>query len=145
MQPTKVLLVEDNPQDEQLTLRTLRRLVCDLDVDVARDGAEALDYLWRRGPFAGLSGQALPGLVLLDIRLPKLSGIDVLARMRTNETTCALPVVMLTSSDEQEDIRQSYAHGANSYVCKPIGAEEFSAAVSRLALYWLTLNRVPEV
>lgn len=139
----KILLVEDNPQDEKLTLRALQKLQVVNEIDVVRDGSEALDYLWRRGAYANRVGQALPAVVLLDIKLPKLSGIDVLMQLRNDETTHTLPVVMLTSSDEEQDIADSYRNGANSYVRKPVNAGEFAEAVARLGLYWLALNELP--
>lgn len=139
----KILLVEDNPQDEKLTLRALQKLQVVNEVDVVRDGAEALDYLWCRGAYADRAGKALPAVVLLDIKLPKLSGLDVLMQLRSEETTRTLPVVMLTSSDEEQDIVDSYRNGANSYVRKPVNAGEFADAVARLGLYWLALNEIP--
>jgi CheY-like chemotaxis protein len=143
MDRRKVLLVEDNPQDEKLTLRALRKLRLANEIVVVRDGAEALDFLFSRGPYADPAGQVLPAVVLLDINLPKLSGIDVLAQLRAQPATRTLPVVMLTSSDEERDIIDSYRHGANSYVRKPVDAGEFAKAVAELGLYWLALNEPP--
>ena len=143
MEQRKVLLVEDNPQDEKLTLRALRKLNLANEIDVVRDGAEALDYLWRRNAFAELRDEPLPAVVLLDIKLPKLSGIDVLGELRAHDATRILPVVMLTSSDEDRDMIASYRNGANSYVRKPVDAGEFAAAVGQLGVYWLALNELP--
>ncbi len=139
----KILLVEDNPQDEKLTLRALRRINIANGVDVVRDGAEALDYLLRRKAFSGLAGQPMPAVVLLDIKLPKMSGLEVLAALRQQEQTRNLPVVMLTSSNEDSDVLQSYRSGANSFVRKPVEAGEFTEAVARLGLYWMVLNEPP--
>ena len=143
MDSRKVLLVEDNPQDEKLTLRALRNIHVANDIDVVRDGAEALDYLLQRGAHADKAGQPLPAVVLLDIKLPKMDGIEVLAAIRADEALRTVPVVMLTSSDEDRDVIRSYMHGANSYVRKPVDAGEFSRAVAQLGLYWLILNEPP--
>lgn len=143
MDRRKVLLVEDNPQDEKLTLRALRKLQLANEIDVVRDGVEALDYLWSRGAYEGRDGHALPAVVLLDIKLPMLSGIDVLTQLRGDARTQTLPVVMLTSSDEDRDIVDSYRNGANSYVRKPVEAGEFAKAVAQLGIYWLALNELP--
>lgn len=143
MDRRRVLLVEDNPQDERLTLRALRKLQLANEIDVVRDGAEALDYLYGTGAHAERAGQPLPAVVLLDIKLPKLSGIEVLARLRAESSTQTLPVVMLTSSDEDRDIVDSYRNGANSYVRKPVDAGEFVKTVAQLGLYWLALNELP--
>lgn len=143
MDRRKVLLVEDNPQDEKLTLRALRQLNLGNGIDVVRDGDEALAYLLRRGAFALLASDPLPAVVLLDLKLPKLGGLDVLAALRAEEATRALPVVILTSSDDEHDVLQSYLGGANSYVRKPVDPGEFARAVAQLGLYWLILNEVP--
>lgn len=134
MEPKKVLLVEDNADDEHLTLRAMRSSEVQNVVQVARDGAEALDVLF--GPES-----TVPDMVLLDLKLPKVSGIDVLAKIRENERTRTLPVVVLTSSDEERDISECYMRGANSYVTKPVDFEEFIEAVRQVGLYWLTMNR----
>lgn len=139
----KILLVEDNPQDEKLTLRALRRINIANSIDVVRDGAEALDYLFRRKAYTGLAGQPMPAVVLLDIKLPKMSGLEVLAALRQHEPTRNLPVVMLTSSNEDSDVLHSYRSGANSYVRKPVEAGEFTEAVARVGLYWMVLNEPP--
>ena len=135
-----ILLVEDNPQDEMLTLRALRRANSASRVDVARDGQQALDYLFREGDFAGREGPALPAVVLLDIGLPRFSGLEVLQRLRADSRTALLPVVMLTSSDEQRDRLQSYQNGCNSFIRKPVDSSEFSEAVTALGVYWLSQN-----
>lgn len=136
----KLLLVEDDPQDERLTLRALGSVQQAQHVDVVRDGAAALDYLFRRNAFSGLDGQPLPAVVLLDIKLPKLSGLEVLERLRGGSGTRTLPVVMLSSSDARRDIQQSYQLGANSYVRKPVDARAFVHTIAELGIYWLGIN-----
>jgi len=138
-----VLLVEDNLQDEMLALRALRKANLANRVDVARDGQQALDYLFRAGEFADRPGPDLPAVVLLDISLPRLSGLEVLARLRADPRTKLLPVVILTSSDEERDRLQSYQSGANSFVRKPLDFAEFAETVVRLGLYWLATNEPP--
>lgn len=138
-----ILLVEDNPQDEMLTLRALRRANVANRIDVARDGQQALDYLFQEGEFAHRSGPALPTVVLLDIGLPRLSGLEVLARLRAAPRTALLPVVILTSSDEEQDRLRSYEIGANSFVRKPVDFAEFAETVARLGVYWLATNEPP--
>lgn len=138
-----ILLVEDNPQDEMLILRALRKINLVNTVDVARDGQQALDYLFAEGEFAGRVGAPLPTVVLLDISLPRLSGLQVLERLRADERTALLPVVMLTSSDESEDRLSSYRKGANSFVRKPLDFSEFAETVARLGAYWLVTNEPP--
>jgi len=135
-----ILLVEDNPMDEELTLRALKRSKILNPVVVARDGVAALDYLFARGLHAGRSNADLPQLVLLDLKLPKLDGLEVLKEVRHNELTKLLPVVILTSSIEEDDVARGYSLGANSYVRKPVDFEHFSEAVRQLGLYWLVLN-----
>jgi two-component system response regulator len=131
-----ILLVEDNPDDEALTLRALRKNNIPNDVTVARDGAEALDILF---PGDGAGGM-LPGLILLDLKLPKVDGLEVLRRLRADPRTEIVPVVVLTSSKEQEDVLDSYHSGANGYVRKPVNFADFSEAVSTLGMFWLLLN-----
>lgn len=138
-----ILLVEDNPDDEALTMRALKRGNIVNDVVVAHDGAEALDYLFGSGPYAGRDADDTPAVVLLDLKLPKLDGIDVLERMREHRSTRYVPVVVLTSSSEDEDVIKSYRSGANSYVRKPVAFADFTAAVSQLGVYWVLLNRAP--
>lgn len=139
----KILLVEDNPDDEVLTLRALRTHNIANDIDVARDGAEALDYLFSRGQYKSKATEPLPQLVLLDLKLPKVDGLEVLKEIRNNDRTRLLPVVVLTSSVEEQDIVSSYSLGANSYIRKPVDFEQFVEAVHQLGLYWLVLNEGP--
>jgi CheY-like chemotaxis protein len=140
-----ILLVEDNPDDELLILRALRRMHVGNAVDVARDGQQALDYLFAEGEFASRRDLPLPSVVLLDIGLPRLSGLEVLARLRADERTRFLPVVILTTSDEARDRVQSYQHGANSFVRKPLDPTEFFETVSRVGVYWVATNQPPGV
>lgn len=135
-----ILLVEDNAQDEMLALRALRKAHVANRIDVVRDGQQALDYLFRSGEFAEREGPDLPTVVLLDIGLPRLTGLEVLQRLRADERTRLLPVVMLTSSDEDADRLASYENGANSFVRKPLSFGEFAETVARLGVYWLALN-----
>jgi two-component system response regulator len=138
-----ILLVEDNPDDEALTLRALKKSGIANEVDVVRDGPEALDYLFRTGPYAGRDPAALPNIVLLDLNLPKIGGIDVLRRIRGDAHTRLLPVVILTSSREDRDVIESYELGANSYIVKPVDFVQFAEAVRQLGLYWLVVNQSP--
>jgi len=139
----EILLVEDNPDDVELTLRAFRKSKIANEVVVARDGVEALDYLFATGPHAGRDNSSLPQLVLLDLKLPRLDGLQVLERIRANLKTKLLPVVILTSSTEQPDLLTGYTLGANSYIRKPVDFQEFLVAVRRLGLYWLLLNQPP--
>lgn len=140
----KILLVEDNPDDEILALRALRaNRVMTEEVIIVRDGVEALDYLHCRGRFAGREVQDIPGLILLDLKLPRLGGLEVLRRIRADEAYALIPVVVLTSSDEERDLIESYELGANSYVRKPLEFKEFVDAVGQLNLYWMLLNEAP--
>ncbi len=143
MNAKTILLVEDNPQDEMLTLRALRHANLANRVDVARDGQQALDYLFRKGEFVDREGPDLPTVMLLDIGLPRLSGLEVLERLRADTRTALLPVVILTSSDEEQDRLKSYMHGANSFVRKPVDFAEFAEMVARLGVYWLATNEPP--
>jgi two-component system response regulator len=138
-----ILLVEDNPDDEELTLRAFRKNNIKNDVVVVRDGVEALDYLFATGKYAGRDAAELPQVTLLDLNLPKLSGLEVLRRIREHERTRALPVVILTSSREERDLVEGYRLGCNSYVRKPVNFESFVEASRQLGLYWLLLNEVP--
>lgn len=138
-----ILLVEDNRQDELLVLRSLKKVNLANQVDVVRDGQQALDYLFREGEFADRSGPELPTAVLLDVNLPRVNGLEVLERLRADERTRHLPVVILTSSDEERDRLKSYQYGANSFVRKPLDFAEFAEAVARLGVYWLALNVPP--
>ena len=142
MENKVILLVEDNPRDEALTLRALKKSnVCN-DVIVARDGVEALDYLFGTGKYAGRDMHDMPQLILLDLKLPKVDGLQVLRKIREDEHTRRLPVVIFTSSSEEEDMIKSYELGANSYVRKPVDFEQFLEATRQLGLYWLVLNQV---
>ena len=143
MREGTILLVEDNPDDEALTLRALRKNNISNQVVVARDGVEALDYLFSRGAYAGRELSGMPVVVLLDLKLPRLDGLEVLRSLRADERTRLLPVVVLTSSREQQDQIDSYSRGANSYVRKPVDFLEFTEAVRQLGLYWLLLNEPP--
>jgi CheY-like chemotaxis protein len=138
-----LLLVEDNPNDEALTLRALAKADVACRVVVVRDGVEALDYLLARGGYADRDPADLPTVVLLDIRMPRLDGMEVLERLRDNERTRLLPVVVLTSSDEEGDRRRSYRLGANSYVCKPVALAALTDAVQQVGVYWLRHNQPP--
>ncbi len=138
-----ILLVEDDPKDEALTLRALRKSNIRNGVVVVRDGAEALDYLSARGAHAGRDPGALPAVVLLDLKLPKIDGLEVLRRIRAEERTKLLRVVILTSSQEERDLLEGYSSGCNSYVRKPVDFNEFAEAVRQLGLYWLILNVGP--
>jgi two-component system response regulator len=137
MSNRKILLVEDNPDDEMLCLRALKKNNITNEIVVARDGAEALDYLFTQN--AGATD--LPHLVLLDLKLPKVNGLQVLQRVRASPRTKLMPVVVLTTSIEEQDLVESYRHGANSYIRKPVDFAEFMEAVRHLGLYWLLLNR----
>jgi CheY-like chemotaxis protein len=143
MTTSPILLVEDNSDDEALTLRALKKNNIHNEVVVARDGVEALDYLFGTGPHAGRDLAIMPQVILLDLKLPKLDGLQVLQRLRTDERTRLLPVVILTSSKEQQDLVNGYSLGANSYVRKPIDFTQFVEAVRQLGLYWLILNEMP--
>ena len=138
-----ILLVEDNPDDEILTLRALRRANVGNDIVVARDGVEALDYLFGTGGHAGRDTRELPHVMLLDLKLPRIDGLEVLRRVRADDRTRVLPVVILTSSIEERDRIEGYRLGANSYVQKPVDFTEFVEAVRQLGLYWLLLNQPP--
>ena len=142
MESKVILLVEDNPRDEALTLRALKKSNIVNDVVVARDGVEALDYLFGTGAHAGRDTSDMPQLILLDLKLPKVDGMQVLRRMREDERTRRLPVVVFTSSSEEEDLINSYNLGANSYVRKPVDFEQFLEAAKQLGLYWLVLNLI---
>lgn len=143
MEDRKILLVEDNPDDEALTLRALRKNNVRNDVVVVRDGAEALEYLFATGAHASREATAMLALILLDLKLPKVDGLEVLRRIRADERTKLLPVVILTSSTEEQDLINGYSLGANSYVRKPVDFVEFTRAVQQLGLYWLLLNEPP--
>jgi len=141
MSKKAILLVEDNPDDEELTLRSLKQSNILNDVVVVRDGVEALDYLYGSGSYADRDTTVTPAIILLDLKLPRLNGIEVLQRIRAEPATKLTPVVVLTSSSEEEDVVASYTMGANSYVRKPVKFPQFAAAVKQLGLYWLLLNQ----
>lgn len=141
MEEQVILLVEDNKSDEELTLMALRKSNIINRIDIVRDGAEALDYLFARGTFSNRNSNHLPKVILLDLNLPKIGGIEVLNQIRANEKTKLIPVVILTSSKQDKDLIAGYSGGANSYVVKPVDFNQFSAAIQQLGLYWLILNQ----
>ncbi len=138
-----ILLVEDNPDDVELTLRALKKNNIRNEIVVARDGAEALDYLLGEGAYAGRDRAIMPAVILLDLKLPRVDGLEVLQRIRSEERTKLLPVVILTSSKEEKDLISGYKLGANSYIRKPVDFNQFIEAVRQLGLYWLILNEPP--
>jgi two-component system, response regulator len=138
-----ILLVEDNPGDEALTLRAFKKINQSVQITVVRDGAEALDFIFCKGVYKDRDPRDFPQLILMDMNLPKLNGIEVLRRIRADEHTQTVPVIMLTSSREEQDLIDSYRSGANSYVRKPIDYDQFLEAVRQLNLYWLILNEPP--
>lgn len=138
-----ILLVEDNKDDEDLTLRALRKGNISNEIVVVRDGAEALEYLFAEGAYAGRDVNHRPQVVLLDLKLPKVNGLEVLQKLRESDATKTLPVVILTSSREEKDLVNGYKLGANSYICKPVDMNQFSLAIQQLGLYWLVLNELP--
>lgn len=140
---TEILLVEDNPNDAELTLRTLHKHNLANNVEWVKDGEAALDFLFRRGAYADRNDNDTLKLVLLDLRLPKVDGIEVLQQIRSHEETRMLPVVVLTSSKEDRDLLATYQLGVNSYVAKPVAFEEFARTVAELGMYWLLVNKIP--
>lgn len=139
----EILIVEDNPYDLEMTLRGLSKAQIVNRIHVARDGEEALDFIFCQGPHAGRRIEDSPKVVLLDLKLPKIDGLEVLARIKADERTHNLPVVMLTSSQEQSDLVRSYQLGVNSYIVKPVNFESFVRAVQELGMYWVLLNQKP--
>ncbi len=135
-----ILLVEDNPDDEALTVRALSRHGPRHHLQIVRDGVEALDYLFGTGEYAGRDWRAMPTVILLDLKLPRIDGLEVLRRIRADERTRAQPVVILTSSKEEQDLLQGYGLGVNSYIRKPVDFTQFTEAVRQVGLYWLLLN-----
>lgn len=140
---TTILLIEDNADDEALTLRAFKKSNLSNEIVVTRDGAEALDYLFGMNQYQGRDTSIVPHLILLDLKLPKIDGLEVLRRIRADDRTRLLPVVILTTSSEQEDMVKSYELGANSYIRKPVDFIQFSSAIQQLGLYWLVLNQSP--
>lgn len=138
-----ILLVEDNPDDLELALHALRRGGLTNQVEVARDGEQALDFLFCRGPYSHRSITNPPKLVLLDLKLPKLNGLQVLEQLKSNPTTKAIPVTILTASREEQDLVKSYGLGVNSYIQKPVDFEQFRGAVQQASLFWLVVNQPP--
>lgn len=138
-----ILLVEDNPDDEELTVRSLKKANITNEILVARDGQEALDFLFCEGRYDSRDPNKVPAIILLDLKLPKLNGIDVLRRLRADERTRLIPVVVLTSSSEDEDMFNSYQSGANSYVRKPVDFAAFAEAVTQLGIFWVLHNQEP--
>lgn len=136
-----ILLVEDNPDDEMLLLRAFEKNRISNEIIITRDGAEALDWLFGEGVFSGRDADILPQIIILDLKLPKIDGLEVLRRIRADERTKLIPIIILTTSSEQKDIISSYNLGANSYVQKPVDFEEFIEATRQLGLYWLVLNK----
>lgn len=139
----EILLVEDNPADVELTLHSLKKHHFANRIVIARDGAEALDYLFGTGKYQGRNALAHPNLILLDLKLPKLSGLEVLKQLKSHEDLRTIPVVVLTSSKEEPDIREAYRLGANSYIVKPVDFDQFTKVVTDIGLYWLILNEPP--
>jgi two-component system response regulator len=141
----EILLVEDNPNDVELTLHALKKNNLTNRVYVVRDGAEALEYLFSSGAYAGRDLNQTPKVILLDLKLPKVDGMEVLRRVKADASTRSIPVVVLTSSREERDIVESYQLGVNSYIAKPVDFEQFTEAVRQLGLYWLLLNQPPKM
>jgi two-component system response regulator len=143
MRSGAILLVEDNPSDVGLTVRALEKAHIANELVVAEDGQEALDYLWGDGRYAGRNAAELPALILLDLKLPKVHGLEVLKRVRADARTRRVPVVILTTSKEEQDVGTGYDLGVNSYITKPVDFQQFAAAIAHLGLYWLVLNEAP--
>jgi CheY-like chemotaxis protein len=141
----EILIVEDTPQDLELTLRALRKAKLSNHIHIARDGAEAIEFLFAEGPHVGRKVELTPKVILLDLKLPKIDGIEVLRRIKDDARTKSIPVVVLTSSKEQKDVVESYRLGVNSYIVKPVNFEGFAQAVQDLGMYWLLLNQPPKV
>ena len=141
----EILLVEDNPRDLELTLHSLEKANLANHIQIARDGAEALEFIFAEGAHAGRRIEDTPKIILLDLKLPKVDGLEVLQRLKSDARTRAIPVVVLTSSREQRDVVESYHLGVNSYIVKPVDFEGFAAAVKEVGMYWLLLNQPPKV
>jgi two-component system, response regulator len=142
-QSLEILLVEDNPDDVELTLRAFKKHNLSNRIQVCRDGAEALDYIFGEGEFSARNVDNVPKVVLLDLKLPKVGGLEVLKRIKSDQRTHKIPVVVLTSSKEERDLVESYRLGVNSYIVKPVNFEQFTDAVQKVGLYWLLLNQAP--
>lgn len=142
--PVEILLVEDNPSDEELTLHALRKYKLVNDIEVVRDGAEALDFLFGRGAYADRTANDVPRMILLDLKLPKVDGLEVLRQIKAEDHLKRIPVVVLTSSNHETDIVESYNLGVNSYIVKPVEFDQFTETVRQLGLYWLLLNETPD-
>lgn len=142
--PVEILLVEDNPSDEELTLHALRKYKLVNEIEVVRDGAEALDFLFGRGAYADRTVNDVPRMILLDLKLPKVDGLEVLRQIKAEEHLKRIPVVVLTSSNHETDIVESYNLGVNSYIVKPVEFDQFTETVRQLGLYWLLLNETPD-
>ena len=140
----EILLVEDDPADAEMTLRALRRNNLANRVHWVKDGAEALEYMFRSGGYAGRDPNQAPKLIMLDIKMPKVDGIEVLRRLKANEATRSVPVVVMTSSNEEQDVMESYRLGVNSYIVKPVHFDAFLETVAKIGLYWVLTNRVPQ-
>lgn len=145
MNAVEILLVEDNPQDVELTLRALKKHHVSNSIVVVRDGKEALDFIFGEGEFSDRSVSDPPKVILLDLKLPKIDGLEVLRKLKGDDRTKSIPVVMLTSSREQSDVIESYSLGVNSYIVKPVNFEGFAEAVRNLGMYWLLLNQPPRL
>jgi CheY-like chemotaxis protein len=144
LEQVEILLVEDNPDDAEMTLRALRRNNLANKVHWVKDGEQALEFMFRTGAYAGRDPAAVPKLVMLDIKMPKVDGIEVLRRIKANEETRTVPVVVMTSSNEERDVFETYRLGVNSYIVKPVQFEAFLETVAKIGLYWVITNRVPK-
>jgi two-component system response regulator len=143
MEKKAILLVEDNPDDIELAQRAFQKTNINSTISITRDGAETLDFLYAKGKYQGRDPDELPHLILLDLKMPKVHGLEVLKQIRKDERTRYVPVIILTSSQDKKDILQGYERGANSYIVKPIDFLKFSEVIQQIALYWLTLNEQP--
>jgi two-component system response regulator len=143
--PVEILFVEDNPNDLELALHALKRNRLANQIEIARDGAEALDFIYGTGAYAGRDVRQVPKIIMLDLKLPKVDGLEVLQRLKSDPQTRTIPIVVLTSSREERDIVESYQLGVNSYIVKPVDFEQFTEAVRSLGLYWLLLNQPPQL
>lgn len=140
----EILLIEDNPYEAELAIRSLRKYNFSNHLHHIDDGADALDFIFERGQYASMTGRVKPKLILLDIKLPRVDGIEILRQLKADERTKTIPVVILTSSKENQDVKACYELGANSYIVKPVGFDSFAKAVAELGMYWMLLNNPPE-